>query len=453
VAGALTFWKTYAAVAVLGGLGAYIYFVEAKKPDDPEKAKKEKVFTLADKSKVKEVTLAPSGSEPIRLAKDGTGWKMTEPQAVPADSTETDSLLSTLESVEIDEVVNEAPPDLQEYGLASPKLTVAVLVDGASEPVKLLVGDKTPDGNGVYAKLPSAARVFTIPSYVESSLEKKPFDLRDRDLLHVKRDAVKTLEVTGPEGSYALARDAKGDWAFTRPVQTQAGRWAVDGLLGTIENLRMESVAAESAPDLKKFGLVTPARTVTLGLGDATRTLQIGASSAEKKYYAREASSQQVAVIPGAIVDDLAKGMNDLRGKRLLEVATYEVDGFEAEASGVKKAYAKSTEKDKSGVDTPKWKRTAPDAKELQTSSVEDALFKLGGVEVQEFIDAPKEPAAYGLDAPAFKLTVKSTQKGETGVEIGRKDGVAYARRSGDAAILKLESAKADEILKAFSEL
>ena len=87
-----------------------------------------------------------------------------------------------------------------------------------------------------------------------SSLDKKPFDLRDRDLLHVKRDLVKTLEIAGPQGSYALAKTDKGEWAFTNPLATLAGRWTVDGLLGTVEGLRMESVAAEEAKDFKKFG-------------------------------------------------------------------------------------------------------------------------------------------------------------------------------------------------------
>ena len=37
------FWKTYVAIAVLAGLGAYAYFVESKKPVDSET--KEKVFS------------------------------------------------------------------------------------------------------------------------------------------------------------------------------------------------------------------------------------------------------------------------------------------------------------------------------------------------------------------------------------------------------------------------
>jgi hypothetical protein len=448
------FFATYAAVGVLAILGAYIYFVESKKEDKTDKPK-EKVFAFA-KVRVKELGLAPAGGEAVRLAREGKDWKLLEPQRAPADSNEVDSLLSSLENADVDEVVAENAASLADYGLEAPKNTVSIQLEGATEPLKLLIGEKTPDGSGVYAKLPARPRVFTIASYVESSLNKKPFDLRDRDVLHVKRDAVKTLEISGPDGSYALSRDDKGEWAFTRPLATRAGRWSVDGLLGTLESLKMESVAAEDAgKDLKKYGLDKPQRTVKLTLADGGyKILEIGGSAGEKKFHAREAHSPLVAVVPGAIVDDLAKGMKELRAKRLTEVATYEVEGVDAEAAGVKRAYARTTTKDKDGIETKKWKRTAPDAKELETSKVEDVLFKLGGLEAQDFIDAPKAPVDYGLDAPALKVTLRMAEgKPPVTLEVGKKDGAAYARRPGDDAVLKLDAAKVDELIKAFSEL
>jgi hypothetical protein len=66
-------------------------------------------------------------------------------------------------------------------------------------------------------------------------------------------------------------------------------------------------------------------------------------------------------------------------------------------------------------------------------------------------VDQPQAPATYGLDAPALKVTVKA--KGESWIEVGKKDGTFYARRNGDAAVLKLDPTKAEELLKVFSEL
>jgi hypothetical protein len=449
------FWKTYAAVTVCAGLFAYVYLVEAKREDKPE-TPKEKVFAL-DKSKVKEVEVASAGAPAVRLAKEAEdSWRLTAPEPpVAADSGEAEALVSGLESLEVQEVVTESPRALGEYGLDPPRITVSVLLQGASEPLSLMLGEKTPDGSALYARVPSRARVFTVPAFVESSFSKKPFDLRDRDVLHVKRDAVKTIEVQGPEGAYALARDDKGDWVFTRPLKTRAGRWSVDGLLGTLEGMRMESVAAENATSLKPFGLDKPVRVVALGLADGgTRTLQIGSSPAEKKLHAREAGSRLVAVVPGVIAEDLAKGMAELRARRLLEVSTYDVDGFVLEAGGGRRSYARSAVRDKDGVDVYKWKRTQPDGKDLDTNKVQDALFQVGAVEVLEFLDKPEAPGAYGCDAPALKATLRlGPGKPESGFEVCRKDAAVYARRSGDDAVLKLDPQKAEELLKAFKEI
>ncbi|HET8646554.1 MAG TPA: DUF4340 domain-containing protein, partial [Vicinamibacteria bacterium] len=362
------FLGTYVLVALVAAFGAWLVLVESKR--DPAQGEgKEKVFAglAGGKDKVKEVTLA-RGGETIQLVKGSGGWRLAAPQSVEADAAEVDSLLSSLESLEVDEVVSETPGELGRYGLAPPRGQVTLVRDGSSDALRLQVGDKTPDGRGVYSKLPTSGRVFTIPAGIAGSLEKSPFDLRDRRLLRFQRDEVKTLEVKGPSEGYALARDAGGEWAFTRPLPTRAGRWSVDGLLGTLEGLRMERVAAEDARDLQPYGLADPVWRVSLGLADGTtRGLEIGGSPADKQYHARQATSRLVAVIPGAVVEDLGKGMKELRSRRLLDVAAYEVEGFEVAAAGGKRAYARSSSKDKDGADVFKWKRTAPQAADLDT--------------------------------------------------------------------------------------
>ena len=469
------FWKTGLAVLALAALGSYIWFVE-RKQEPKKEGEHEKVTLIAvDKVKAKEVSFGATAGDGIRLVKEGSFWKLTAPFAAPADTSAVESILTSLEKLEADEVVAEQVTDFAQYGLATPSRKVSAVVEGAPAPLAVDFGAKSPDGGSVYARKPGEAKVYLVASWVEGTFDKKPFDLRDRDLLHVKRDDVRSLEVAGPDGGFALARTEAGEWAFTKPLATRAGRWSVDGLLGTVENLRMDSVAGESVSDAKevaRYGLAKPARTVTLVTKDgATRTLEIGGPAPDPsptpapspspgqkpekpkptKYYARQAGSALVAVVPATLADDLAKGMGELRAKRLLEVATYETEGFDVVAAGATKTYAKTTTKDKDGLDKTQWKRTAPDAKDLDTTKIEDALFKMGGVEVAEFVDAPKAASDYGLDAPKLKVTVKA--KGESWIELGQKAGGFYARRNGDAAILKLDATKAEELVKAFSEL
>lgn len=452
------FWKTYAALLVLGGLGAYIYFVENKREVTPEgevKKKKEKVFAF-DKAKARVVTVAQPAGETARVVREKDGWRMSAPWAVAADGAEVDGLLGALEGLETEEVVAETPAKPSEYGLEPPRGTVTLEVEGAPAPLVLQLGEKTPDGGAVYARTATAARVFTVPAFAEGSLLKKPFDLRDRNVLHLSRDAVRSLEITGPEGDYALAKGEGEEWSITKPLATRAGRWPVDGLLGTLESLRMDEVAAEEAKDLKPFGLHPPARTLTIVMSDGTRrVLELGALKPPAAQYAHVAGSPLVAVIPGALSEDLAKGLDALRAKRLLDVATYEVAGIELEARDTpKRVLARSSHKDKEGVDVYTWKRTAPDAKDVLTNTVQDALFQVGAVDVRAFVDAPQDPTAYGLDAPLLKVSLRHDGgKPPAWFEIGKKDGAVYGRRSGDAAVLELEPQKAEEVLKGFGGL
>jgi hypothetical protein len=447
------FAKTLIAVLVCAGLG-YFAWEEFQREGPADKDKKEKVVTF-DKSKAASISLERVSGQGLKLVKQGEFWRLTAPSDVPAATGEVEALMAGFEALEIQDVVSDAPGSLQPFGLDPPKTKATLTLEGDAAPVSVLLGDTTPDGSAVYAQRPGQPKLFTIATYQAGALDKQPFDLRDRDLLHAARDNVRTLDATGPEGGFGLARDERGDWRIVRPVKTQAGRWPVDSLLGLIEALRIEAVVAESATDLKPFGLDPPARTLTVGLADGTtRRLEIGGATPDKKYHVREAQGRLVGLIAGALVDDLAKGVNELRSKRLLDVSTYDVEGLEGRQGGKDFAYARSSEKDKDGVETFKWKRTAPDAKDVETSKIEDVLFKLTGLEVQRFVDAPGAPAGYGLDAPELRLTLKQGGgKPALTVEVGRKDGKLHARRDGDDALLELDAAKYDEALKELNAL
>jgi hypothetical protein len=130
------------------------------------------------------------------------------------------------------------------------------------------------------------------------------------------------------------------------------------------------------------------------------------------------------------------------------------VTALEVEGEGGKRVYDRSSQKGADGVDAYKWKRTAPDGKDVETSKVQDALFAVGGVEVQEFVDAPAGLDTYGLSQPALKVTLKHEGgRPPTWFELGQKDGAFYARRTDDAAVLKVDATRGAELLKSFKEL
>jgi hypothetical protein len=441
-------WKTYAAVAVAGGLAAYIFLVDVKKPGGDDK--KEKVFAL-EKSKVKTFTLSRAGGDTIQVNKDGANWKLASQGGIVADAAAVDNVLTAVDGAEVAATVTDTPEGLMPYGLETPRLTVAVTADGPEQ--KMELGRHTPDETGVYAKMAGKARVFTIPTHVEAALLKKPVDLRDRSVLHMKRDAVKTVDLRGPD-ELLLVKDDHGEWDFTKPLKTKAARWGVDGLLLSFENLMFDDIAADEATDFKQYGLDKPTWTAILELGDGSaKKLEIGratdpgvekayaanpSSAPPPKYYARDAAQKVVGIITNTLVNDLAKAKQNLRSRYLLDFPALEVNKVEVTSGGKTRVYTRTVRKDASGNDSRTWRQSAPESKDIETKTVEDLLFEVASTDVPEFIDNPGPLAKYGLDAPVIHVALTFDSKAPGWFEVGVKDGEAYGRRDNDVTITRL---------------
>jgi hypothetical protein len=182
-------------VALLGGLVAYIYFVDAKKPVEPEGAeKRDKVFTV-EADKIESVTVKASTGEVTTLKKANNAWELTAPTTGKADSSDVSGITTNLSTVEITSVVDDKPKDLGPYGLATPKVEISFKAAGDKAEHRLKLGSKTPTGGDLYAQRGNDSRVFLIPAYLESSFDRKPFDLRDKTLLSFDRDKVDRIEL------------------------------------------------------------------------------------------------------------------------------------------------------------------------------------------------------------------------------------------------------------------
>jgi hypothetical protein len=88
------------------GLGGYIYFYEwNREPSEIGSAKKDKVFST-DSSKFEEVEVHAVSGEITTLKKVNGLWEISKPEALPTDSSEVGSLLSTLDTLEVQRVID-----------------------------------------------------------------------------------------------------------------------------------------------------------------------------------------------------------------------------------------------------------------------------------------------------------------------------------------------------------
>jgi len=426
-------------VVVAAALGGFLYYDSKREPGGEKK--QEKVFAGVLSDKIERITVKSVAGDQTTVEKQGTAWQVTRPAAVAADEAELSGITSNLASLEVQRVVDDQPTDLKQYGLDPARIEITFKFAGKDQ--KLLLGQKTPTGTDLYAKVPDQPRVFLVSSYLESTFDKSSFDLRDKTILKIDREKVDRMEIDTPDRSLKVAKQG-ADWRIAAPVDARADFGAIEGIIGRLNTTPMKSVAAPDATDLQEYGLDKPAATVRVMSGSAQAGLAIGKSAGDGVVYARDLSRPMVFTIESALLDELKKPADDFRVRDLFDARSFNTTRLEIVRSGATIALEK--EKGKDG-----WKQVTPAAKPADTVKVEALLTALTSARATSFVDTI---AGTALETPELTVTIafEDGQKHEK-VAFARKGADAFARRDGDAAAAKIDPTALDGIIKAFEAL
>jgi hypothetical protein len=441
--------STLALFLVLGGLGAYIYFVTWKQSGEDPATRRESVFTGVATDTIEEMTIKSAAGEVTTLKKAADKWQIVSPITVPAADSEVMSLTSAVGQLDVVRVVDEKPADLKEYGLATPRLEFAFKSADGKTSGRLFVGDKTPTGAGLYARRNDEPRVFLIAEYQDSALNKSTFDLRDKSIIEIERDKIDGVEVDLAGKPIVFAKEGT-DWKITKPLEARADFSSVDGLVGRVESAQMKSIVTEQATpaELKKFGLERPSVSVTVNQGSARAVLALGAAAGDD-FYARDVSKSAVVTVDKTLAEDLKKSVDDYRRKDAFEFRAFNATRAEFTRGAATVAFERVKGEGENAVDS--WKRVSPSPADADKSKVETLLAGLADIRAVSFTEST---AKTGLDKPAMTVVVKFEDgKKEERVSFGRSGSDVYALIPGQPGAGKIEAEKFDEANKTLDEL
>ncbi|MDQ3070359.1 MAG: DUF4340 domain-containing protein [Acidobacteriota bacterium] len=295
---------------VAAGIGGYVWFVEMKRDSSSEETPREKLFAV-DTSQIHEVRLRNEAGETSTLKKAGDRWTLAEVEGASVDDTELSNITSGLASLELQRVVDEQPASLAEYGLDTPRFTVA-FTDAAGKSHTLLLGSKTPMGGDLYAKLPDAPRVFLVGGFLEESFNRSRFDLRDKAILKFAREAVSGVELSAGSSRISLVRRG-GNWHMSAPSDEPADDTVVEGLIDRLATARMQSIVDDAGA--AAAALAKPSAAVGITAGPTRAQLEIGGAAGEGTVYARDTVRNIVFTIEAPLAAELAKKAEDFRKK------------------------------------------------------------------------------------------------------------------------------------------
>lgn len=406
------------------GLGAYIYFVESKRDTSDPATRKAKAFAV-ETGTIEEVTVHAASGEETTLKKSGTDWQVVAPVSAPADNSTVSSIVSSLETLEKQKTLEENPTSVSPFGLEPARIRVRFKVTGDSTPRELLIGNKTPTGSDLYARIAGAPALFLISAYLEDSFSRSTFDLRDKTVLKFSRNDVDTIRLE-PAAGPAVTLTRKGtDWQISQPTQARADFLAVDAILNRASQGQMKAIvagepAAPTAADLRKFGLERPQLVVTFGAGSTKATLALGGNQDGATLYARDLSRPVVFTVEAGLLTDMKKAPADLRVKDVFEFKSFNTQSLEIVRGTATYAFEKTPAPAGAAAGSDTWKQTKPAAKDMNATGVTDLLNTWSSLRADSFVD---RPLATGEDV------VVTAKFGDTG---SAKTETVTFRKSGD---------------------
>ena len=291
------------AAAVLAALSGALYWSNRRQaaatsaggtPEAP------RILTLKQED-VTRIDIQRNRTEKVTLAKQDSGdWQVAETPPLPADSNTVTTLLSTLSALNSDRLVEEKPAELAPYGLAQPVLEAEISTkDGQTS--KLLFGDNTPAGASVFAMLAGDPRLFTVSSYVKSSLDKAPVDFANKKLFDFGFVFPEKVEMRIGARSYLIT--------FTND------EWLSNGT--KMEATSMQSVIARirdlEATRLVATGFGRPVIEFTVASDGGKRIERVALSRSGSNYIARRESRPALYVVDAALIADLEKYVGEMK--------------------------------------------------------------------------------------------------------------------------------------------
>ncbi len=260
------------------------------------------------------------------------------------------------------------------------------------------------------------------------------------------------LTVKARGGTTELVREKDGTWKVTAPVAARAEQTAVEAIVSTLGASKFTSTV-EDAPtdaDLEKYGLKTPAFTVTAqayvpdakggGAEDPVRqrtvTLHGGIENPfDGSVYVRREGDPKVYAAPGSVRWSLDKDAFALRSKEFL--GPLEAPSFQR-IEVKAKANAYLLERDTGGTG---WRLVKPVAERADEVKVADLLAALKEQRAESFpADSPEARKKLGLEAPVVDARFTPASGEPVRVRLSRvtEDGATkvYALREQGAQAL-----------------
>jgi hypothetical protein len=265
-------------------------------------AVRNKAIVEFDREKVARLEIeSPRGR--LTLAREQNRWRITQPQALPADQVAAGSVLMRLRGLKAQAFLAEDASGIARY-LASPTVRATLTLEGAPGPLTVLLAPSPETRGGqatAYAAIAGRGPVVLVEASALTELGRSLNDLRDRSLVGaLEPKDVKRLEVKSGGKAILLERKSDTEWKVLEGGRGAAKSTKVDDLLWALRALKWRELVTPAGGEAGRYGLDAPTAEVGLFRPDGTEivTVLVGKQEGGRLYVKTRTSPAIYAVDP-----------------------------------------------------------------------------------------------------------------------------------------------------------
>lgn len=244
----------------------------------------------------------------IRLQREGSGWRLTDPVAYPADDSSLEGLLTALSaSRRARRLVPEK--GWQEYGLEKPSIRIGIRTLLADRKRHLLLGDPSPVGDYIYARWEGEDEYFLLSPEVKAAFDRSVYALRLKRVFKATGPDISKVHFRIDSREFEIARYGE-QWFWMQPISilgVEVNREFLTFLLTQLTALSVKEFLDEEKVDPEDLGLSGLGAFIRVaGPGPDPEIVYLGDEMpARDAYFARREGDQTLFLVARANVASL----------------------------------------------------------------------------------------------------------------------------------------------------
>jgi len=285
-------------------LWTYVYLTPPA-AENPDRARPQsaKLLDISAGDEIREIAIYSKEGQNLVLEKKKDGWHINEPFDYPADPLVVEGLVSALRLTPKE---GETKPEKgwEEFGLSGAPLKVGVKTRKQSSSRYLLIGEKSPVAERVYARWEGEETYFLLDRQIKNVFTNSVYSFREKKVFRTPLKNMTKIRFQSGLDAYEIIQGLSG-WVWMEPVTflgTDVAPETADRMLSLVQNTYIKDFVEEgSGIDTGLSGTDESSNSVQIKVWEDTakdpEILFLGTEVPEKDAYYGRRSGEDTAFI------------------------------------------------------------------------------------------------------------------------------------------------------------